>query len=100
MQYSRLDKTQVEIKIARRNISTSDMQMTTPYGRKWRGTKGPLDESNEKSERVDLKLSIQKMNVMESSPITSLQKYGKTMETMPDFISLGSKITADGDCSH
>ena len=100
MQYSRLDKTQVEIKIARRNISTSDMQMTTPYGRKWRGTKEPLDESNEKSERVDLKLNIQKMNVMESSPITSLQKYGKTMETMPDFISLGSKITADGDCSH
>ena len=54
----------------------------------------------EESEKVGLKLNIQKMNVMESSPITSLQKYGKTMETMPDFISLGSKITADGDCSH
>ena len=54
----------------------------------------------EKSVRADLKLNIQKMKVMESSPITSLQKDGKKMETMSDFISLGSKITADGGCSH
>ena len=52
------------------------------------------------SEKVGLKLNIQKMKIMASSPITSLQKDGKKMETMSDFISLGSKITADGGCSH
>ena len=54
----------------------------------------------EKSGRADLKLNIQKMKIMESSPITSLQNDGETMETVSDFISLGSKITADGDCTH
>ena len=54
----------------------------------------------EESEKVGLKLSIQKMKIMASSPITSWQIDGETMETVTDFIFLGSKITADGDCSH
>ena len=54
----------------------------------------------EDSEKVDLKLNIQKMMVMASGPITSWQTDGETMETVRDFIFLGSKITADGDCSH
>ena len=54
----------------------------------------------EKSEKVGLKLSIQKTKIMASGPITSWQMDGKTMETVSDFIFLGSKITADGDCSH
>ena len=54
----------------------------------------------EESEKVDLKLSIQKMKIMASGPITSWQIDGETVETVSDFISWGSKITADGDCSH
>ena len=54
----------------------------------------------EESEKVGLKLSIQKTKIMASGPITSWQIYGETMETVTDFIFLGSKITADGDCSH
>ena len=54
----------------------------------------------DKSEKVGLKLSIQKTNIIASGPITSWQIDGKTMETVTDFIFLGSKITADGDCSH
>ena len=54
----------------------------------------------EESEKVDLKLNIQKTNIMASSPITSWQIDGETVETAADFILLGSKITADGDCSH
>ena len=54
----------------------------------------------EESEKVGLKLSVQKMKIMASSPTTSWQIVGETMETVTDFISLGSKITADGDCSH
>ena len=54
----------------------------------------------EESEKAGLKLNIQKMKIMASSPITSWQIDGETMETMTDFIFLGSKITADGDCSH
>ena len=54
----------------------------------------------EESEKVDLKLSIQKTKIMASGPITSWQIDGETMETVTDFIALGSKITADGDCSH
>ena len=67
-----------------------------PYGRKWRGTKEPLDES----EKAGLKLNIQKTKIMAPGPITSWQIDGKTMDTVTDFIFLGSKITADGDCSH
>ena len=54
----------------------------------------------EESEKVDLKLNIQKMKIMASGPITSWQIDGETMETVTDFMYLGSKITADGDCSH
>ena len=54
----------------------------------------------EESEKVGLKLNIQKMKIMASSPITSWQNDGETVETVADFIFLGSKITADGDCSH
>ena len=55
---------------------------------------------NEESEKVGLKLNIQKLKIMASSPITSWQIHGETMETVADFIFLGSKITADGDYSH
>ena len=71
-----------------------------PYGRKWRGTKKPLDvQVQEESEKVGLKLNIQKTKIMTSSPITSWQIDGETVETVADFIFLGSKITEDGDCS-
>ena len=54
----------------------------------------------EESEKVDLKLNVQKTKIMASGPVTSRQIDGKTVETVSDFIFLGSKITADGDCSH
>ena len=60
----------------------------------------PLDESETESENVGLKLNIQKTKIMASGPITSWEIDGETMETVTDFIFLGSKITADGDCSH
>ena len=66
------------------------------YGRKWK-TKESLDESEGKSEKVGLKLNIQKTKIMASGSITSWQIDGETMETVTDFIFFGSKITADGD---
>ena len=81
-------------------ISISDMQMITLYGRKRRETKEPLDECEKKSIRADLKLNIQKTKIMASSPITLWQIDGGKMETVTDFIFLVSKITADGDCSY
>ena len=65
-----------------------------------RGTKEPLDEGERGEWKADLKVSIQKTKIMASSPITSWQIDGETMETVTYFIFLGSKITADGDCSH
>ena len=62
--------------------------------------KSLLMKVKEESERLALKLNIQKTKIMASSPITSWQIDGETVETVSDFISLGSKITADGDCSH
>ena len=62
--------------------------------------KSLLMKVKEKSEKVGLKFNIQKTNIMASSPITSWQINGETVETVSDFIFLGSKITADGDCSH
>ena len=62
--------------------------------------KSLLVKVKEESEKVGLKLNIQKTKIMASSPITSWQIDGETMETLTDFIFLGSKITADGDCSH
>ena len=71
-----------------------------PYVRKRRRAKEPPDESERGEWKVGLKLNIQKMKIMASGPITSWQIYGKTIERVTDFIFLGSKITADGDCSH
>ena len=62
--------------------------------------KSLLMKVKEKSEKVNLKLNIQKTKIMASSPITSWQTDGETVETVSDFIFLGSKITAEGDCSH
>ena len=79
---------------------TSDMQMIYhPHGRKQR-TKEPLDESERGEWRVGLKFGIQKTKIMTSGPITSWQIDRETMETVRNFIFLGSRITADGDCSH
>ena len=64
------------------------------------GLKSLLMKVKEESEKAGLKLNIKKMNIMASSPITSWQIDGETMETVTDFLFLGSKITADGDCSH
>ena len=65
-----------------------------------KGLKSLLIKMKEESEKVGLKLTIQKTKIMASGPITSWQIDGETMETMTDFILLGSEITADGDCSH
>ena len=70
-----------------------------PYGRKQRELKSFLTKVKEESEKAGLKLSIQK-TIMASCPVTSRQIDGETMETVRDIISMGSKITADGDCSH
>ena len=74
--------------------------MTPSYGRKWRGTKELLDEGERGEWKAGLKLNIQKTKIMASGLITSWQIDGETMKTVTDFIFLGSKITADGDCSH
>ena len=77
---------------------TSDMQMTPPSWQKVK--RNLLMKAKEKSEKDGLKLNIQKTKIMASGPITSWQIDGETMEMVTDFIFLGSKITADGDCSH
>ena len=74
--------------------------MTPPYGRKQKEPKRLSMKVKENSEKSGLKLNIQKTKIMASGPIISWQIDGKTMETMRDFILGGSKITADGDCSH
>ena len=74
--------------------------MTPPLWQKWRGTKKPLDESERGDWKVGLKLNIQKMKIMASGPITSLEIDGEAVETVSDFIFGGSKITVDGDCGH
>ena len=80
---------------------TSDMQMTPPLWQKSEEElKSLLMKVEEKSEKVGLKLNIQKTKIMASSPTTSWQINGETMETVTDLIFLVSKITADGDCSH
>ena len=80
---------------------TSDMQMTQPL---WQESeeelKSLLIKVKEESEKIGLKLNIQKTKIMASGPITLWQIDGETVETVSDFIILGSKITADGDCSH
>ena len=80
---------------------TSDMQMTPRlWQRSEKELKSLLMKGKEESEKVNLKLNIQKTKIMTSGPVTSWQIDGETMETVTDFIFLGSKITADGDCSH
>ena len=100
MQNTGLDETQAAIKIARRNISNlTYADNTTLMTESKEKLKSPLVKVKEESEKVGLKLNIQKTKIMASSPITSWQIDGETMETVTDFIFLGSKITADGACS-
>ena len=101
MQNARLDETQAGIKIARRNINNLRYaDDTTLIAESEEELKNLLMKVNEKSEKVVLKLNIQKTKIMVSGPITLWEIDGETVETMADFIFLGSKITADGDCSH
>ena len=93
-------KHKLESKLPREISITSDMQMTPPLWQKAKRTKRLLIKVKEESEKAGLKFSIQKTKIMASGLITSWQVDGKTMETVTDFIFLGSKITADGDCSH
>ena len=95
-----LDEAQAGIKISRRNTNTLIYADDTTFmAESKEELKSLLLKVKEESEKVGLKLNVQKTN-MASGPITSWQKDGETVETMTDFISLGSKITADGDCSH
>ena len=101
MQNARLDEAQAGIKIAERNINNLRYaDDTTLTAESEEELKNLLMKVKEESEKAALKLSIQKTKIMASSPITSWQIDGETMETVTDFIFLGSKITADGDCSH
>ena len=100
MQNARLDEAQGRMKISRRNNNNlryaDDINQMAESEEE---LKSPLMKVKEESEKVGLKLNTQKTNIMASSPITSWQIDGETMETVTDFIFLGSKITADGDCS-
>ena len=93
-----LDEAQAGIKIAGRNINNFRYADDTTLMTESEELKSLL--MKEESEKVGLKLNIQKMKIMASGPITSWQIYGETVETVADFIFLGSKITAYGDCSH
>ena len=93
-------ETQAGIKIARRNIDNLRYADDTILTAESEELKSLLVKVKEESEKVGLKLSIQKIKIMASCPITSWQIDGETMETVTDFIFLASKITADGDCSH
>ena len=102
MRNTGLEETQAGIKIARRNINNlryaDDTTLMAESEEELE--KNLLMKVKEKSEKVGLKLNIQKMKIMASGPITSWQIDGETVETVSDFIFLGSKITGDGDCSH
>ena len=100
MENASLDEAQAGIKTARRNINNLRYTDDTTLWQKAKENKQPLDESERGSEKVGLKLNIQKTKIMASGPITSWEIDGETMETVTDFIFWGSKITADGDCSH
>ena len=101
MRNSGLNEAQSGVKIARRNINnlryTDDTTLTAESEEE---LKSFLMKVKEESEKVALKVNIQKTNIMASSPITSWQIEGETIETVRDFILGGSKITVDGDCSH
>ena len=98
MQNSRLDEAQVGIKIARRNINNLRYADDTTLMAEIKEELKILLKVNEESEKVGVKLNIQKTKIMASGPMTSWQIDGETMETVTDFIVLGFKITADGDC--
>ena len=100
MRNSGLDEAQSEIKIAGRNINNLRYADDTNLMADNEELKSFLLKVKEESEKVGLKLNIQKTKIMTSSPITSWQINGETVETVADFIFLGSKITADGDFSH
>ena len=101
MQNAGLDEAQAEIKIAGRNINNLRyVDDTTLMAESEEDLKSFLMKVKEESEKVGLKLNIQKTKIMAFSPITSWPIDGETMETVTDFIFLGSKITTDGDCSH
>ena len=101
MQNARLDEAQAGIKIAGRNINNFGYaDDTTLVAESEEELKSILMKMKDESEKVGLKLNIQKTKIMASSPITSGQINRETMETVRDFIFLGSKITVDGDCSH
>ena len=101
MRHAGLDDAQVVIKIARRNINNLRYaDDTTLISESEEELKSFFMKVKEKSENAALKLNFQKMKIMTSGPITSWQIDGETVETVSDFIVLGSKIIADGDCSH
>ena len=101
MQNTRLGEAQAGIKIARRNINNLRYaDDTTLKADSEKELKSFLTKVKEESETVGLKLNIQTIKLMASGPITSWQIDGETMETVRDFIFLGSKISADGYCSH
>ena len=100
MQNARLDEVQAGIKIVGRNIHNPRYADDTTLMAESKEELTSLLKVKEESEKAGLKLNIQKTKIMASSPITSWQIDGETMETVTDFIFLGSKITTDGDCSH
>ena len=101
MKNPRLDETWAGIKVAGRNINNLRYaDDTSLMAEIEEALKSLLMKVKEESEKVALKLNIQKSKIMGSSPITSLQIDGETLETVTDFTFLGSKITAGGDCSH
>src|SRR5574337_321795 len=100
MKNAGLEETQAGIKIARRNISNLRYADDTTLMAESEELKSLLMKVKVKNEKVGLKLNIQKTKIMASGPITSWEIDGETVETVSDFIFLGSKITTDGDCSH
>ena len=100
MRNAGLEEAQAGIKIARRNINNLRYADDTTFMAEREELKSLLMKMKKKSEKAGLKLNIQKTEIMASGPITSWEIDGETVETVSDFIFLGSKITADGDCSH
>ena len=100
MRNARLDEAQAGIKTARRNINNLRYADNTTLMAGSEELKSLLMKVKEESEKVGLKLNIQKTKIMASGPITSWQIDGETVETVADFVLGGSKITANGDCSH
>ena len=100
MRNAGLEEAQAEIKIAGRNLNSLRYTDDTTLMAESEELKSLLMKVKEGSERVGLKLNIQKMKIMASGPMTSWEIDGETVETVADFIFLGFKVTADGDCSH